>query len=143
VPARNKRQVWIRELEMSCERPESFRLPGNIWERHLLKRCQRTASIAKRLVDGEPLSITRARIIAWGGRCEDSRGACDDRHACERGLARVKGLETHNAFWCSPASGGPGCPTSFDPICEKLGYKAPASRSPVVTQLYKNPDENS
>jgi len=141
VPARNKRQMWLRELELSCERPESFRLPGNMWDRHLLKRCQRTANIAKRLTDGEPLIITTARVITWGGRCEDDGGACDDRHACERGLARVKGLDTHNAFWCQP--GSPGCATSSDPICEKLGYRASRTRSTEITGPYKNSDENS
>jgi hypothetical protein len=140
VPARNKRQVWIRELELSCERPASFLLPGNIWKRHLYKRCQRTAEIARRLTGGERLSVTKARVIAWGGRCETSQGACDDRHACERGLARVQGTQTHNAFWCMPGS-SPGCPTSFDPVCEKLGYKAPRVRASVVTNLYEDSEE--
>jgi len=141
VPPRNKRQVWISELDLSCAKPESYPHGDAVWERSLLQRCHRIAELTEKLVGGEKRIITRARVIAWGGRCENSQGACDDRHACARGLARVPGLKTKNAFWCQP--GSTGCAPTVDPICTKLGYAAPRNFHPVISNTLEKSDENS
>ena len=114
---RAKRQQWISNLEQSCDKPRGFPYDDRIWERRHRKHCEETLQLAKELVGGRKLTITGARVIAWGGRCEVSKGACDDQIACLRGLARVP-LETANAFWCRP--GSLYCATEVDPICHEM-----------------------
>ena len=124
VPARSLRSRWISEMEVTCNPPESF--PGRMeeWDRNHRRYCERTVELARRLVGGANESITTASVIAWGGRCENEEGACDDRMACSRGLARVPGLTTANAFWCRPGSGS-GCPETVDPICGQYAVQVP------------------
>ena len=133
VPARSLRSRWIAEMEVSCDPPESYPEPSDRWDSHHRRYCERTVELARRLVSGDYERVTGARIIAWGGRCEDSTGACDDRMACSRGLARVI-TDTANAFWCIP--GSTGCSDAVDPICEQF---APAVAPPeVVAEIETN-----
>lgn len=114
--ARTARQRFISKLDLSCERPLFFPR-GDSWERNLKAPCERMASEVRAIVQLKAdRSLTNGAIpIAWGGRCEDSRGACDDALACKRGLARIPGSKTANAFWCRP--GTSGCSPTIDPIC--------------------------
>jgi hypothetical protein len=99
-----------------------------VWERNHRRHCERTVKLARGLVSGrDRRRITRARVIAWGGRCEVPGGACDDPLACARGLARVPHLEVAegdqkpaNAFWCKILT--PGCRSDAEPVCVALGY---------------------
>lgn len=119
VPARSRRQRWVSELELSCEEPASWPRSHEEWRHQYGRSCRETAELAIALVEGrDTRRLSRARIIAWGGRCEDERGACDDPIACSRGLARVP-TDSLNAFWCRPGSGAP-CPSHVDPICGQL-----------------------
>jgi hypothetical protein len=121
VPPRTKRQRWVSQLKLSCERPRSFPGTQAMWGRWYGVRCPRTAKLVLGLVDGSDRAhapTKKARAIAWGGRCEDEGGACDDPIACARGLARIPGLRTKNAFWCLP--GTPHCSPTIDPICSKI-----------------------
>jgi len=115
--ARTARQRFISRLNISCERPLFFPR-GDSWERNLKAPCERMASEVRAIVQLKAdRRLTNGAIpIAWGGRCEESRGACDDRFACKRGLARILGSKTANAFWCHP--GAPGCSSTIDPICQ-------------------------
>ena len=123
VPAKTARQRWISELEVDCEMPPSFPRGRQTWERFHVKACQDTVRLASQLVQGKRRQwLTPAHIIAWGGRCEDAGGACDDPIACARGLARVPGLGTANGFWCRPNS--PGCADDIDPVCIEMGYRS-------------------
>jgi hypothetical protein len=118
IPTRSRRQRWISELELACSMPKSFPHGPDVWRRHYQSRCPRASKLARDLVSGAlHKKITPAPIIAWGGRCEVSRGACDDRIACLRRLARVPGLHTKNAFWCRP--GSPNCASDVDPLCRQ------------------------
>jgi len=119
--ARTARQRFISNLDLTCERPLFFPR-GDSWERNLKAPCERMASEVRAIVrlKGDRRLTNGAIPIAWGGRCEDSRGACDDAIACKRGLARIPGSKTANAFWCRP--GSPGCSPTIDPICR--GHKA-------------------
>lgn len=121
VEPKRRRQRWISRMDLSCERPENFPHSDKIWNKRHLHHCKNTVKLVQQLVQGEQVKrITNAQVIAWGGRCEVPRGACDDRIACARGLARVPGLDTHNAFWCRPST--KNCPKDIDPICIKMGY---------------------
>jgi hypothetical protein len=143
VEPKHRRQRWIARLETDCEMPRFFEADvrryckgrdleecaQQIWETQHRRDCESTVKLARGLVSGKrPRRITRARVIAWGGRCEDPGGACDDRLACARGLARVPHLEkgpqkTANGFWCRPGSGR-SCPDDIDPVCIKMGYQS-------------------
>jgi len=125
VPPRSLRSRWTSEMTQECNPPESYPETLKIWNRRHRRHCEETVTLARRLLSGEETKrITGARIIAWGGRCEDPRGACDDPIACSRGLVRVRPLETKNAFW-RRARG----PEEVDPICvEYLGLRRQASR---------------
>lgn len=120
--ARSTRTRWIREVGLDCAQPPSWPHSERLWQRQYGRSCGEASTLARRLVRGDDveLVIRGARPIAWGGRCESNRGACDDPIACSRGLARIEGLETHNAFWCRPNT--PGCRTGVDPICREMGY---------------------
>lgn len=120
VPPRSRRSRWISEMTTECNQPESYPESLAIWDRRHRRHCERTVTLARGLVSGEDTDrITGARVIAWGGRCEDPRGACDDPIACSRGLVRVRGLETHNAFWRRSRG-----PDDIEPICaEMLGER--------------------
>ena len=132
APPRSRRSMWISEMEQSCEMPPSYPDGETIWSRRHRTHCERTVTLARRLVGGETRGrITEARIIAWGGRCEDPQGACDDPLACSRGLVRVRGLETANAFWRRATS-----PDEIDPICRQyLRGSLPDSPSGEETGL--------
>lgn len=116
--ARYRRQQWISRMTSSCDMPKGFPHGSKAWERVHRGLCERTVELATGLVKGTfQKKITGVRIVTWGGRCEDPHGACDDPIACKRGLARVPGLETANAFWCFP--GMHGCAKDVDPICRQ------------------------
>jgi hypothetical protein len=114
--ARTVRQRFISRLDSSCKRPLGFPR-GDSWERNLQRPCERIASEVHAIVSLKAdRNLTNGAIpIAWGGRCEDSGGACDDAAACSRGLARIPDSDTYNAFWCRP--GSPGCSARIDPVC--------------------------
>lgn len=129
IKARNKRAVWIANLTPDCEVPEGWEHGENRWDAlYGSKVCPQVVADTRHLIKGElPPSRPGARVswlpgrpITWGGRCESGRGACDDRLACARGLARIPDTDTLNAFWCRP--GRPGCRTDAEPICAQLGY---------------------
>lgn len=145
VPARYARQRWISEMTTSCDMPRSYPVTvkrhcrrnlqecaQGFWEKRHRHHCEATTKLVTGLVDGtEKRRITNARIIAWGGRCEVPRGACDDPVACSRGLARVPHIERMkardmggkrpaNAFWCR--RGTQSCGTGVDPVCLAMGY---------------------
>lgn len=128
VPPRSRRSRWISELSLDCERPRSFG-DRRQWETRERPRCERLAELVLELVEDRSSRRppTRpARAIAWGGRCEDEGGACDDPLACARGLARIPETGTRNAFWCRPGSSG--CSPSIDPICHDIGVVPEAFR---------------
>lgn len=136
IPPRTKRQRWVSNLALTCERPQHFPASDRIWVRQYGERCPATAKLVKQLVsagDTSTISIGGARPIAWGGRCETKQGACDDPVACIRKLARIPTSScrdrprseecTFNAFWCRP--GSPGCAASVDPICQQYVASLP------------------
>ena len=133
VPARYARQRWISQMTTECDMPESYpetvkrhcrrgleECAQGIWEKRHRHRCEETVRLARGLVSGtDARRITGARVIAWGGRCEEPRGACDDPVACSRGLARVPNIESMddrpaNAFWYRS--------DEIDPLCVKMGF---------------------
>lgn len=129
VPPRSARSRWVSELELDCKQPPSWPANENQWDsQYGSKRCPRVVELGRYLIKNElpprrpgvSFQWLPGRPITWGGRCENKRGACDDRIACSRGLARVEQDLTHNAFWCRP--GTPGCRRDADPICQQLGY---------------------
>lgn len=147
APARYARQRWIAEMTTECDMPRSYpatvrrhcrrgtlqTCAQELWDSRHRHHCENTTKLATGLIDGtDKRRITNARIIAWGGRCEVPRGACDDPVACARGLARVPHIERMkprskggkrpaNAFWCRPYPGS-YCGTSVDPLCEQMGF---------------------
>lgn len=129
--ARSARQRFISHLDLSCERPLHFPR-GDSWERNLKAPCERMAREVRAIVrlKGDRRLTGGAIPIAWGGRCEDSRGACDDELACRRGLARIE-TKTANAFWCRP--GTVGCSPTIDPVCTPGGGRRPVVDSPHDT----------
>jgi len=131
---RTPRQKFISKLDLSCERPLFFPR-GDSWERNLKAPCERMASEVRAIIR---LKANRrltggASPIAWGGRCEDSRGACDDELACKRGLARIPS-KTANAFWCRP--GSVGCRSTPDPVCGQF-RKAPPAEPTVASSEHE------
>ena len=115
-PAKYARQRRISNMTVDCSMPKGFPRSQKVWDRNHRRHCERTVKLAKDLiVHKKRYRLTRARVIAWGGKCEDPRGACDDPIACSRGLARVPGLKTANGFWCRP--GTRGCSDDVDPVC--------------------------
>jgi len=133
VPARSLRSRWIAEMETTCDMPPSYPDSAETWERNHRRHCERTVALARNLIAGDYERITGANVIAWGGRCEDDTGACDDRLACSRGLARVE-LTTANAFWCRP--GSTGCADVVDPICGRYAPEPMAQE--VVAEAEAN-----
>lgn len=125
VKTRNKRGRWIRNLKTSCGIPEGWTGTDEQWNERYLKRCIYAVMLGRSLIrgylesprPGSRLRWIRGVPIAWGGRCESGRDACDDPIACARGLARIKGTRTLNAFWRRPANRD-----EVDPICKELGY---------------------
>jgi len=152
IKARNKRAVWISKLTPDCEMPEGYPESENHWDSHYgSKVCPQAVADVRQLIAGKlPESRPGHRVrwlpgrpVTWGGRCEANGGACDDRIACARGLARIPGTDTLNAFWCRP--GAAGCPDDIDPICIQMGYP---SRRVTETVTAAEPegspsDENS
>lgn len=122
APPKTRRQRWIAELGLDCNPPPMWPHSGKRWENGYRSVCEDTVKLAYDMADGKRnyrWPIRYAKPVAWGGRCESGRGACDDRIACSRGLARLH-TTTLNAFWCKP--GTPGCRRDIDPICIKLGF---------------------
>jgi hypothetical protein len=110
---RGPRTRWIVQLQLNDRRPTNFPAtdsegrPLN-WERDYLPRWQAVQALTRRLLAGRDLGpCANAPIIAWGGRCDDEGGACDDHIAERRGLVPYDCGETANRFWCRP--GTPGC----------------------------------
>jgi hypothetical protein len=126
LPPRSRRTQWVAELELDCTRPRSYPGSDASWASQYGRSCPGTAALAQRLIAGDepPMPFPGVRPITWGGRCEDERGACDDTVACGRGLARVTGVETLNAFWCVP--GTQGCAEEMDPLCAQYLRLDPA-----------------
>lgn len=125
---RNKRAGWIRNLETDCEVPEGWDHGEARWDaQYGSRRCPYAVELGRALIAGTDLAkVSRpghrlewlpGRPITWGGRCESGKAACDDRVACARGLARITGTGTHNAFWRRPAT-----EEEIDPVCKALGY---------------------
>ena len=125
IPSSLKLFQRIAELELTCEQPGSYPGSDRQWASQYSRPCAETSGLVQRLVAGQHVRpvIRGARAIAWGGRCENKRGACDDPLACARGLVRIRGLETHNAFWRRAAS-----PDEIDPICRQLARPSEPSR---------------
>lgn len=123
VPPRSRRQAWIANLELSCEKPKGWVGTDKQWKlQYQNRRCPKVAKLAQELVAGKSdfeWPVRGAYAITWGGRCESGKGACDDDIACSRGLARLY-TDTKNAFWCSPGSAG--CSDDIDPVCLKRGF---------------------
>lgn len=131
VPARTRRGEWISNVDLSCDEPESWPQRRS-WEPRMRRRCEDASALVRGLVSGSRtrLLVREAVPIAWGGRCEDhcedpsnpetcrATGACDDRMACRRRLARIPDTGTGNAFWCRV--GSRGCATEIDPVCEQF-----------------------
>lgn len=138
---RNQRHRWIAEMELDCSEPASWPYRSLDWaSRYGGQRCPRVAKLARRLVSGDrnfDWPIKGAHPVTWGGRCESGKGACDDRYACARGLARLH-TDTHNAFWCIP--GRPGCSNDIDPICLQQGF---SSLLPMKTKMIVEPDDQT
>lgn len=156
IKARNRRAVWISNLLPDCEMPEGYPESENHWSAHYgSKVCPQAVADVRRLIAGklpEERPGYRARWLpgrplTWGGRCESAGGACDDRIACSRGLARIPGTGTMNAFWCRPGSAG--CSEDIDPICIEMGYpslRTPPEKATTVTVIEPEEtpsDENS
>jgi hypothetical protein len=129
IKARNKRAVWIANLTPECDMPEGWTDGENRWDAlYGSKVCPQVVADTRHLIVGElppprpgaRVSWLPGRPVTWGGRCESGNGACDDRIACARGLARIENTNTLNAFWCVP--GRPGCRADAEPICVQLGY---------------------
>jgi len=134
VPIRNGRAAWISKLTTDCDVPEGWTGGESQWDaQYGAKRCPHVVELGRYLLKGElpprrpgvDLAWLGGRPMTWGGRCESKTGACDDRIACSRGLARIEDTDTLNAFWCRP--GQPGCRTDPEPICVQLGYGLPAA----------------
>ena len=128
VPPRSRRTRWIASLELTCEQPESYPGDARGWVRQYGRSCGNTSTLVQRLVVGQNVQpvIRGARAIAWGGRCESRGGACDDPIACSRGLIRIRGLSTLNAFWRRPRT-----PDEIEPVCRELGF----GRQPVGDEV--------
>jgi len=156
IKARNQRATWVRNLTTDCEMPEGWPASRERWDsQYGTKTCPQTVADVRRLLAGKlPESRPGARVrwlpgrpVTWGGRCETGRGACDDRIACARGLARIPGTDTLNAFWCRP--GRAGCPEDIDPICIQMGYPSrlkapePAETVTAIDPVEEPSDENS
>jgi len=114
------RTQWLVELNAEGTRPPHFQAtdsggrPLN-WDRDYRPRWMAMQQFVSELLDGEHLGpCADAPIIAWGGRCDDEGGACDDHHAEDRGLVPYEhcGLEASggrhpaNRFWCRPGEDG-------------------------------------
>ena len=125
MPLRNSRAGWIRNMDTECEVPEGWTGSDDEWNAWYMRRCQNVVALGRTLIADEPLPQSPgSRLvwlpgnpITWGGRCETKNGACDDRIACARGLSRIAGTDTHNAFWRRPLT-----PDEVDPICVQMGY---------------------
>ena len=131
MPIRNARARWVSKLTTECDMPEGWPLSESLWDaQYGAKTCPQTVALGRHLIKGNlPPSVPGHRYswlpgrpIAWGGRCETKRGACDDRMACARGLARIES-DTLNAFWCRV--GSRGCRSDPEPICQEMGYTQP------------------
>lgn len=130
IKARNSRATWISKLTPDCEPPEEYPNSLNQWDaQYGSKVCPQAVALGRSLIKGDlPASAPGQHVrwlpgrpITWGGRCESAGGACDDRMACSRGLARIPNTDTLNAFWCR--IGSAGCRDTPEPICLAMGYR--------------------
>lgn len=129
---RNHRQRWARRVVLTCDDPGNYTGRGG-WAA-LVEDCEATSTLVQGLVDGSiRRRVTRrARPVSWGGRCGRPGYACDDPHACRRGLAQIPDTGTSNALWCRPGSRGCSEPVVrdgivySDPVCAALNIPAPS-----------------
>lgn len=121
---RSPRTRWIVNLNLENTRPAGFPAGLN-WERDYQPRWIAIQELTRQLFAGHHLGpYAGAPIIAWGGRCEDVGGACDDHIAEARGLVPFETGPTANRFWCRP--GHAGCPDPSAPT-------QPTAEGTVVT----------
>lgn len=152
IKARNKRAVWISKMTLDCENPPDEFFAGlpedarlNQWDSRYQKRCSHVVELGRYLIKGElppprpgqTLAWLPYRPITWGGRCESGKASCDDQIACARGLNRIPGTDTFNAFWCRP--GQRGCPEGIDPVCQEYRQKT----APPPDQMETAANESS
>ena len=132
---RNNRARWIADLDTECEMPEGYPHSQDQWHASYgSKVCPDTVALGRSLVAGKlPPSVPGHQYswlpgnpITWGGRCERSGGACDDRNACSRGLVRIP-TQTLNAFWRRAEN-----VEEIDPVCRAMGYTTIAEEEVVV-----------
>lgn len=159
IKVRNERARWISKMTTDCETPPDEFLAGqpeatrlNQWDARYQKRCSETIELVRYLIKGElppsrpgqTLAWLPNHPITWGGRCESGKAACDDQIACSRGLNRIPGTDTLNAFWCRPSQRG--CPDGIDPICQQYRQKvapAPEQPDPVGTVSTETPPSSA
>jgi len=103
---RAPRTRWIVNLNLENTSPANFPAGLN-WERDYRPRWLAVQALTRRLFAGHDLGpYAAAPLIAWGGRCEDVHGACDDHIAEARGLVPFETGDTANRFWCRPGTEG-------------------------------------
>jgi hypothetical protein len=102
APSRD-RERWLTELNLDLTRPAHFpaELSDHAWEVRYREQWAAALRLARALiegrVDGTPCPVP---VAAWGGRCDDVAGACDDHRALRRGLVPVEACgRTANRFW--------------------------------------------
>lgn len=102
APSREREQ-WLAELNLDLTRPEHFpvELDEHVWEVRYREQWAAAIHMARALIedriDGTPCPV---QVVAWGGRCDDEAGACDDHRAIRRGLVPVESCgRTANRFW--------------------------------------------
>lgn len=119
LPPKWPSRRWVQELSLDCQKPRSWprRWP---WNDHVIDKCKASAKQATRLAADGGRLFAGVLPRAWGGRCENEGGACDDHIACSRGMARIPS-DTLNAFWCNV--GEKGCSATIDPVCMDLPKK--------------------
>jgi len=155
APAKYARQRWISEMTTACNMPKSFpatvrryckrknlnECAQDIWSKQHEHHCEATTKLVTGLIDGtNKKRLTGARVVAWGGRCEVPRGACDDPWGCAQGLVRVPQIERMakndrpaNAFWCR--RGTPGCGVAADPVCIAMGFGDDSKKGKIVKRI--------
>jgi hypothetical protein len=136
VPPRSRRTRWITDLGLPCAQPASYPGSERQWASQYSRPCSEAVTLVNGLVSGEDTKRSvPGRPIAWGGRCESRGGACDDPLACARGLIRIKGTDTLNAFWRRPRT-----PDEIEPICKELGFGRETTGDEVVQAPVKAPE---
>lgn len=158
VDPRTRRGQWISTLTLDCTEPDNWpeetiyrgrrrvQRGRGPWEgSSIQENCREIVVLVRGLLDGSiRRRLSRANLLAWGGRCERhcddpsdrstcrQTGACDDSLACRRGLRRIESTATSNAFWCRP--GEPFCPEGIEPVCQPLGYGTEAESAEATPE---------